>query len=301
MADFTSNFWAIFIFVTTVISFVALFILIGKCKGGKKISADEDKDTTGHVWDEDLKEYNNPLPGWWLNLFYITLVFGIVYLILYPGLGLYEGYLGWSQVKQYEEEVENAREKYEPIYEQYANQDIADLINNPEALQIGKRLYSAYCTQCHGSDAGGARGYPNLRDDSWLWGGEPEAIKTTILNGRQAAMPAWKGVLTDENIDQVSEYIISLSGRTYDVSTATEGKKIFSQYCAVCHGAEAKGNTMMGAPNLADDYWLYGGSKNRIMESISAGRQGRMPANKEFLGEARIHLLAAYIYSLSKK
>ena len=302
MTDFTSSIWGIFILVTTVLSIVALFILIAKFKGGKKTTSDSKENTTGHIWDEDLKELNNPLPGWWLNLFYITLVFGVVYLILYPGLGGFKGVKGWTQVKQYEDEVSAANEKYDPLYERFANQDIVTLADNPEALKIGQRLYSAYCTTCHGSDAGGAsRGFPNLRDDDWLWGGDPESIKTTILNGRQGAMPAWKGMIKDENIEQVTEYVISLGGRVHDSASAQEGKKIFMQYCAVCHGAEGKGNPMLGAPNLTDDIWLYGGSKARIMETVSGGRSGRMPPHKEFLGEARVHLLATYVYSLSKK
>lgn len=300
MFDFTSSFWGIFILVTTVLSIVAMFVLVGIFKGGKKVTSDRDEDTTGHIWDEDLKELNNPLPGWWLNLFYITLVFGVIYLILYPGLGSFKGVKKWTQVNQYEDEVKAASEKYDPLYEQFVNQDIAALADNPEAVKIGQRLYSAYCTTCHGSDAGGARGFPNLRDDDWLWGGDPNAIKTTIMNGRQGAMPAWKEMIEDEEIDQVTEYVISLGGRAHDSAMAQKGKNIFSQYCAVCHGAEGKGTPMMGAPNLTDDIWLYGGSKASIVETINGGRSGRMPPHKEFLGEARVHLLATYIYSLSK-
>lgn len=301
MPDFTSNFWSIFIAVVTILSIVALFWLIGKFKGGKKIKPGEDQDTTDHVWDEDLREYNNPLPGWWLNLFYITLVFGIIYLVMYPGLGSFAGMAGWSQIKQYENEMMHASEQYGPIYEKYSDQKIADLAANPDALAVGKRLFSAYCTTCHGSDAGGARGFPNLRDNDWLYGGEPENIQTTILNGRSGMMPPWKGLIPDDNISNVAEYVISLGGREADVAAVNKGKQVFTQFCAVCHGADATGNQTIGAPNLSDDYWLYGGSKKQIVESITQGRNGNMPPHKEFLGEAKVHLLAAYIYSLSQK
>lgn len=301
MPDFTSKFWGILITVVTVLSFVALFWLIGKFSGGKKVVPGEAHETTNHVWDEDLSEYNNPLPGWWLNLFYITLVFGVIYLILYPGLGSFAGLKNWSQVKQYDEEMQQAAEKYDPIYEKYANQDLVKVANDPDAIAIGKRLFSAYCTTCHGSDAGGARGFPNLRDNDWLYGGEPETIKTTILNGRSGVMPTWKGIIPDENISNVAEYVISLSGRESDAAAVSKGKKVFTQFCVACHGADAKGNKMLGAPNLTDDIWLYGGSKKQIVESITQGRNGKMPAHKEFLGDAKAHLLAAYIYSLSRK
>ena len=301
MPDFTSNFWSIFIIAVTVLSIVALFWLIGKFKGGKKIVPGKDQDTTDHVWDEDLREYNNPLPGWWLNLFYITIVFGIVYLVMYPGLGSYAGLAGWSQTSQYENEMNNASEQYGPIYEKYRDQDLVSLAGDPEALAIGKRLYSAYCTTCHGSDAGGARGFPNLRDNDWLYGGEPENIKTTILDGRSGLMPPWKGLIPDENISNVAEYVIGLSGRETDMVAANKGRQVYTQFCAVCHGADATGNQALGAPNLSDDYWLYGGSKKQIVESITLGRNGNMPPHKEFLGEAKAHLLAAYIYSLSQK
>ncbi|MBI4006023.1 MAG: cytochrome-c oxidase, cbb3-type subunit III [Gammaproteobacteria bacterium] len=300
MTDFTSGFWGIFIFIITVISIVALFVFIANFKGGKKIVPGEDKSTTDHVWDENLSEYNNPLPKWWLNLFYITLVFGIIYLVLYPGLGSFAGILGWSQTRQYDEEIKNAGEKYDPIFTQYANQELMAVVNNPAALEIGKRLYSTYCTTCHGSDAGGARGFPNLRDNDWLYGGDPATIKTTILNGRAGMMPAWKGLIGEKEITEVTEYVVSLSGREADVSAVAKGMGTFAQYCAVCHGADGKGNQQLGAPNLTDDIWLHGGARARILETVSLGRQGNMPAHKEFLGDAKAHLLAAYIYSLSR-
>lgn len=301
MSDFTSNFWGLFILVTTVLSIVAVFVLIEKFKGGKKIDPGESKATTDHVWDEDLREYNNPLPAWWLNLFYITLFFGIIYLILYPGLGAFAGIKHWTQIGQYNQEIENAGKQYDPIYTKYAGQDLLTVANDPAALQIGKRLFSTYCTPCHGSDAGGARGFPSLRDSDWLYGGDPETIKKTILGGRMGMMPAWKGVLKDKDIDDVADYVISLSRHEAGTGDVGSGKKTFGLYCAACHGQDARGNQQIGAPNLTDDIWLFGGSRQRIIETVSQGRQSTMPAHKEFLGEARAHLLAAYVYSLSRQ
>ena len=298
MADFTSNFWSYFIAILTGISIIACFVLIEIFKKGRK---DVNKETTGHVWDEDLKELNNPLPRWWLNLFYITLVFGIIYLFLYPGLGSYAGYFGWSQISQYDEEIQHANEKYDPVFEKFANQDLVAVSKIPEALQVGKRLYSAYCTTCHGSDAGGARGFPNLRDDDWLYGGDPETIKKTILEGRAGLMPPWETAIDEEGITNVTEYVRHLSQRKVDMDRADKGKKTFDMFCAVCHGTDGKGNQQIGAPNLTDDIWLHGGSTLKITETIRKGRKSEMPPHKELLGDARVHLLAAYIYSLSSK
>lgn len=300
MADFTSGFWSLFIAGVTVVSIVALFWFTWAQANGGKRKTGEPVQTMGHVWDGDLAEYNNPLPKWWLNLFYITLVWGIFYLIAYPGLGTFAGLLGWSQTKQYEEEVAQAEKTYGPLFERYKGTDIAKLADDPDALAMGRRLFATYCTQCHGSDAGGARGFPNLTDNDWLYGGTPEAIETTILNGRQAAMPAWLAGIGADGVQNVATYVEHLSGRQVDQAKADAGQKIFSTTCVACHGPDGKGNQMLGAPNLTDDIWLYGGSHERIVETVAQGRNGHMPAHREFLGEAKVHLLAAYVYSFTK-
>jgi len=298
MADFTSGFWAWFIGIITVVSIAAL-LYFALNMAGRRRAPGEKAESVGYVWDEDLHELNNPLPRWWLNLFLISLVFGAIYLFLYPGLGSYKGYLGWTQVKQYRQEIKQARKKYGPLYEKYSHQDIASLASNPEARQMGARLFATYCTACHGSDARGARGFPNLRDSEWLYGGDPKSIETTILDGRQGAMPAWGAVLSKEDIFNTEEYVRTLSGRSAEPQVAAKGKKIFETYCAACHGADGKGNQQIGAPNLTNDIWLYGGSQKTIIETITHGRKGRMPPHREFLGKAKVHLLAAYVYGLS--
>jgi cytochrome c oxidase cbb3-type subunit 3 len=298
MADFTSSFWSWFIGIVTVISIGTLLFFVLRLSARRR-PLDEQAESAGHVWDEDLYELNNPLPRWWLNLFLITLVFGVVYLFLYPGLGSYKGYLGWTQVNQYQQEVKSADKKYGPLFEKYQHQDLAALAHNKDAMAMGERLFATYCTVCHGSDARGAKGFPNLRDSEWLYGGAPKTIETTILNGRSGTMPAWGSVLSKQDIFDTAEYVRTLSGKSADPEIAAKGKKIFSQYCFACHGADGKGNQQVGAPDLTNDIWLYGGSQKTIIETITHGRNGRMPPHKAFLGEAKVHILAAYIYSLS--
>lgn len=299
MADFTGGFWSWFIGVSTVISLIALFIFVIGLSKRKTGKAGDKIETMGHVWDENLEELNTPLPRWWLYLFIGTLIWGAGYLLLYPGLGAYAGLLGWSQINQLEQEMQAADAAYGPIYAQFKNTDLKQLAENEAALKIGESLYSSYCTTCHGSDARGARGYPNLRDSDWLYGGEPDNIKVSILQGRRALMPAWGEVLSAEDIFNVTAYVEQLSGREVSGVHASLGGAIYQQNCAMCHGPDGKGNPMLGAANLTDDIWLYGGSQKKITESIVKGRNGVMPAHKAFLGEAKVHILAAYIYSLS--
>lgn len=299
MSDFTSNFWAFWIVALTLGGIAFCLILLRKLSrrapgdGGGKV------DDTGHVWDEDLQELNHPLPRWWLQLFYITIAFALGYLALYPGLGSYAGSLGWTSHKQYDAERAAADAQLKPIFDKYAAMDIPTLSKDADAHAIGQRLFLNNCAQCHGSDAGGQRGFPNLRDQDWLWGGEPETIEQTISNGRQAMMPAWGPVLGDQGVKEVVNYVLSLSGSTHDEALAVAGKARFETTCAACHGPEGKGNPALGAPNLSDHIWLYGGTEKDIIQTVTYGRQGQMPAHLERLGPARVHLLAAYVYGLS--
>jgi cytochrome c oxidase cbb3-type subunit 3 len=298
VADFTNSFWNGFIIVPVVVGIIAMFWLNRWMTEPRRKEFQKPR-TMGHVWDEDLHELNNPLPRWWLNLFYITLVFGIGYLVLYPGLGNFAGVLGWTQEGQYASEIAEADRALNPLYEKYLQEDLKALAADHEALNTGGRLFMNYCTACHGSDARGVPGIPNLRDEDWLYGGDPATIKASILNGRTGAMPPWGAVLGPEDTANVAEYVLQLSGRSVNVSMAESGKVKFQQLCVTCHGTDGKGNPALGAPNLTDNIWLYGGSKPAIMQSIDKGRSGRMPAHAEFLGEAKTHLLAAYVYSLS--
>jgi cytochrome c oxidase cbb3-type subunit III len=299
MADFTSSFWNWYITILTVCSILACFLLIRWLSGAIK-PEDEGKEMD-HVWDGDLVELNNPLPRWWLNMFYFTLFFGIGYLALYPGLGSFKGLLGWTSTGQYEEEMIKADGLYGPLFEKYEDMSVAAVADDPDARRMGERLFVNYCATCHGSDARGARGFPNLRDNDWLYGGTPETIELTILNGRNGVMPAWKDALGgDAGVSDVAEYVFSLSGRNVDDQVAAaRGEAKFQMLCVACHGADGKGNQALGAPNLTDNVWLYGGSAKQVMETIAMGRSGVMPPHREFLGDDKVHLLAAYVYSLS--
>jgi len=305
MSDFASSFWEFYIGMITLVSIVACAVLL-QTMSTRRVSGGA-AETTGHTWDEDLGEYNNPLPRWWIWLFYITIVFGLVYLVLYPGLGSYSGSFKWTSVGQYQAEVKQAGEQYGPIYEKYASMDLKQVAANPDARAIGQKLFLNSCAQCHGSDASGGKGFPDLTDTDWLYGGDPETIKTSIMNGRNGVMPPLGPTLGEEGTKDVANYVLSLSGRTHDSTRASRGKQKFATICAACHGADAKGNQALGAPNLTDNVWLYGSSEASIVETVTKGRgtstmvpgQSVMPAHKDALGEAKVHILAAYVYSLS--
>jgi len=301
MSDFNSEFWNWFIILPTVFGILWCFWLVWWMSSSKTNTAGKETEDTGHVWDGDLKEYNNPLPRWWLGMFYLTLIFSIVYLALYPGLGTFKGLLGWTSKQSYETEMAAAKTQYGPLFAAYQAQDLVAVSEDDKARKIGERLFLNYCSTCHGSDARGARGFPNLRDNDWLWGATPEAIKQTILDGRRGMMPAWEGPLGGaEGVTNMTDYVLSLSGRDHDAAAAAKGQAQYNVFCVACHGPEAKGNIALGAPNLTDKTWLHGASKTRIAESIGKGRQGHMPAHRNFLGDAKVHLIAAYVYGLAK-
>ena len=299
MSDFTSGFWEIYIGVLTLVSILACAVFLW-AQSTRRVKG-ERVDTTGHVWDEDLQEWNNPLPRWWMWLFYITIVFSLVYLWLYPGFTMFGNALGWTQVRQYEEEVKRTEERIGPIYARYQGMDFAQLAGDKEAMAIGQNLYLNYCAQCHAADARGSRGFPNLADGDWQWGGDPKAITETILNGRVGVMPAFGGVLGTDGVRDTTHYVMSLSGLAHDSIRAARGKEKFAQNCAACHGADGKGNQALGAPNLTDRIWLHGSAEADIAATIANGRNNQMPAWKDFLGEAKVHVLAAYVWSLSNR
>jgi len=286
--------------IPTLVNIAAIVLLLWwtSRRRGSDAPKTAEPETTGHVWDEDLREYNNPLPRWWLGLFVLTVIFGLVYLALYPGLGTFKGTNNWSQVAQYEAQSRQAEAQLARTFAPYESLKLETLERDPNALRIGKNLFLNNCAGCHGSDGRGAPGFPNLVDHDWLWGQTPETVLTTIREGRTGVMPAWKPVLGSEGVENVLTYVMSLSGRKLPAGDAAAGKKTFEQICSACHGADGKGNIALGAPNLTDSVWLNGGALATIRDTISYGRQGQMPAHLERLGETRTKLLAAYVLSM---
>ncbi|TVP76749.1 cytochrome-c oxidase, cbb3-type subunit III [Thioalkalivibrio sp.] len=299
-----SAFWHWWVVILTLANIAGIYWLIrwtSKKRPGEAAEGAE----TGHSWD-GLTEFNNPLPRWWLWMFYITIVFALVYLVLYPGLGRFAGLLGWHsgnmlgvEDSQYQREMQRAEERYQPIFAAMADQDISSLARDADAVTTGRRLYLNYCSTCHGSDAGGARGFPSLVNGVWQWGGTPDAIRTSIAQGREANMPGFGDSLGEEGVEQVAHYVLQMSGRDdADSALAEEGQQRYNMFCAGCHGADGAGMAMLGAPSLTENVWIYGGSLAAIKETIEQGRAGVMPGFQELLGEERVHVLSAYVYSL---
>ena len=299
MSDFTSEFWNWYVAGLTVVSIIACLILLW-ISGTTKVKASADN-TTGHVWDGDLREMNNPLPKWWVYLFIITVVFSLAYGLLYPTFGKYQGMLGWSSDGQHKAEVAKVEKAIAPIYAKFADMTPPQLASDASAMAIGERLFMNNCAQCHGSDARGARSFPNLTDRDWLWGGEPDAIKATITNGRNGVMPPMAAAVgTPEDVRNVAHFVLSLSGSPHDSVRAALGRSKFGA-CAACHGMEGKGNTAMGAPNLSDNTWLHGWGEDAVVRAITKGFNNQMPAQAGKLNADQIHVLSAYVWGLSNK
>jgi cytochrome c oxidase cbb3-type subunit III len=299
MSDFTSSFWPAFIVIISVggiLGCAALLIFASKIKVNNA-----GDNTSGHVWDGDLREMNNPMPMWWVGLFVITIIFGFAYLFLFPGLGTFAGKLGWTEVKQYEAEVAKNNAAIAPLYAKYAAMSIEELAKDPEAQGIGQRIFLNNCAQCHGSDAKGNRGFPNLTDHDWLYGGSPEKIVETITNGRIGMMPPMAAALgTEEDVKNVANYVLSLSGSMHDSGRAGLGKEKFA-VCAACHGADGKGNQAIGSANLTDNIWLHGAGEAAIIKRIHEGKTNQMPAWGSKFTPEQIHVLASYVWGLSNK
>jgi len=289
-----TTFWSAWIIILTTATIVGTLWLLF---ANRKTHTSDDGLTTGHVYD-GIEEFQNPLPAWWFYMFLATIVFGIGYLIAYPGLGNFPGLLNWSSSGQHEREVASAEQRYASTRAQYLERPIEDIAQDPALRRMGQRLYANHCAQCHGSDARGAYGFPNLTDDDWLWGGNVKAIHESIVKGRRAVMPGWHNELGDRGIQQVTHYVMSLDGRSVDTASAEAGKVLFAQYCSVCHQADGTGNPLLGAPNLTNGIWLYGGSEQEIAHTLRVGRNGMMPAFENTLSEDRIHILTAWVYGL---
>jgi cytochrome c oxidase cbb3-type subunit 3 len=299
MSDFTSNFWALYVSGITLVSILACLVLL--VITGKMAPNTAKDNTTGHVWDGDLREMNNPLPRWWSYMFVITIVFALVYLVLYPGLGSNQGTLGWSSAKLHEDEVAKGNAEVAPIYAKFASMTPEQLSKDPKAMAIGERLYSNNCAQCHASDARGNKGFPNLTDSDWLHGGTPEKITETITGGRIGNMPPMAAAVgSADDVKNVAQYVLSLSGSPHDAARAELGKEKFV-VCAACHGVDGKGMQAVGSANLTDNIWLHGFGEKAIIEMVNNGKVNVMPAQASKLTEPQIHVLTGYIWGLSNK
>jgi cytochrome c oxidase cbb3-type subunit 3 len=297
MSDFTSNVWSVYVLALTLIGILGCLILLW-VTARKKVVPRADN-TTGHVWDEDLREMNNPMPRWWMWLFVLTIVFGLGYLVVYPGLGTYAGTLGWSSRAEYTDEMAQAQRELEPLYARFTRMPADEIARDPQAMAIGERLFMNNCAQCHGSDARGSKGFPNLSDRDWLHGGTPEKITETITQGRIGVMPPMAAAVgTPEDVKNVANYVLSLSGSPHDSLRAALGRSKFGA-CAACHGVDGKGNQALGAPNLTDDTWLHGWGVPAITEMVNNGKVNQMPAQNGKLNEAQIQVLTAYVWGLS--
>ena len=297
MSDFTSNFWSMFVAGVTGVSILACLLLLW-FSGKAQVMTSHDN-TTGHVWDGDLREMNNPLPRWWAWLFVLTILFAFVYLALYPGLGNYGGKLGWTSTGQHQAELDKGNQEVAPLYAKFTSMKPEDVSKDPQAVAIGERLFMNNCAQCHGSDARGNKGIPNLTDTDWLHGGAPAIIQETLVKGRIGNMPPMAAAVgTPEDVKNVAQYVLSLSGSPHDSLKAALGKSKFAA-CAACHGMDGKGNPALGAPNLTDDIWLHGYGEAAIVAMVNNGKVNQMPAQADKLTEAQIHVLASYVWGLS--
>ena len=290
--------WSLYVILLVVLNLVATTWLLW-WTARKRKSDGNNAETTGHVWDGDLTEYNKPLPRWWIVLFYLTILYSIGYLVWYPGMGNFAGTSGWSSAREHDADKADADARLAQAYGKFDGMAIDQIAMDPEALGFGSRLYANHCAMCHGSDARGATGFPNLTDADWQWGGSPDDILASILNGRQAAMPPLEAVLGGPvGVTEVSAYVQSLSGMKTDPALAAAGQARFA-VCAACHGADGKGNPALGAPNLTDNIWLYASDFDTIGTGIRMGRNGMMPAHLPIIGETRTRIAAAYVWSLS--
>jgi cytochrome c oxidase cbb3-type subunit 3 len=296
MSDFFNSGWSIYIAVATIVGLIACLALLIIAARRRVMAGDN---TTGHVWDEDLRELNNPLPRWWMWLFVLTVVFAAGYLIAYPGLGSAPGSLKWTSVGQYQDEQAKARAVTAPLFAEFAATPVPALARNPQAMAVGERLFANNCATCHGADARGSKGFPNLTDTDWLWGGTPERIKETITQGRQGMMPPMAAAVGGAgDVHNLANYVLSLSASPHNDIARDLGRSKFAA-CAACHGADGKGNPMLGAPNLTDKVWLHGWGEDAIVAMVNNGKTNVMPAHGERLTAEQIHVLTAYVWGLS--
>ncbi len=299
MSDFFSGGWSLFVAISTIVGIVACLVLL-LIAARRHVVPGVSDNSTGHVWDVDLRELNNPLPRWWMWLFVLTVVFSLGYLVAFPGLGSYAGTLGWSSTGELATDEAVLRRTLQPMHAKYEAMSEAELVKDAGAMAIGERLFINQCSTCHGSDARGSKGFPNLADADWLWGGDFAAVKETIAKGRSGVMPPMASAVgTSEEVDQLAHYVLSLSGSPHNTTAAQLGKPKFA-LCAACHGVTGQGNTALGAPNLTDKVWLHGFGVEAVVAMITQGKTNVMPAHAGRLAPAQIHVLAAYVKSQSQ-
>ena len=297
MSDFTNNFWSVYVTAITVFSITACALLLWLT--GKTKAMTSSDNTTGHVWDGDLREMNNPLPRWWVWLFVITIVFAVLYLFQYPGLGSFGGKWGWTSIGQYQAEMDKGNKEIAPLYAKFDAMKVEDVSHDPQAMAIGERLFMNNCAMCHGSDAHGNKGIPNLTTGNWIHGGSPDEIKETITKGRIGVMPPMAAAVgSADDVKNVANYVLSLSNSPHDSVRAALGKEKFV-ICAACHGPEGKGNKQIGSINLTLGMWLHGYGEQAIMNMVNFGKTNQMPAQGERLSASQIHVLTAYVWGLS--
>ncbi|RZL93114.1 MAG: cytochrome-c oxidase, cbb3-type subunit III [Variovorax sp.] len=297
MSDFINHFWSNYVAIVSLASIFACALLLW-LTARKRVAPSADN-TTGHVWDEDLREANNPLPLWWVGLFVLTIVFGLGYLVVFPGLGSFKGQSDWSSRGEYEAAVAQATQELAPVYAKFAAMPLEEVARDPQARAIGERLFMNNCAQCHGSDARGSKGFPNLTDKDWLHGGAPEKIVETITKGRTGVMPPMAAAVgTPDDVKNVANYVLSLAGEPHDSLRAGLGKSKFAA-CAACHGIGGGGNQALGAPNLSDKIWLHGYGEGAIVQIVNAGKHSEMPPQEGRLTEAQIRMLASYVWGFS--
>jgi cytochrome c oxidase cbb3-type subunit 3 len=294
-----NSFWNWWVIILSIATILACWWLLHWTKGVSNRTGNEGGET-GHVWDENIRELNNPLPRWWLHLFNITIIFAFIYLAIFPGLGNFKGFLGWTQIGRYDAEMASATAAQESVFSRFREMDGPALVVDPEAREIGGRLFGHNCAMCHGSDGRGAKGFPNLADSDWLYGDAYETVLTSITNGRMGVMPPMGAALGDDGITEVVAYVQQLSGQSADSELAAAGEARFQVICMACHGMDGKGNQALGAPNLTDQIWVYGGNPDDIRATIVNGRNGNMPAHDNLINEDRRRLLAAYVIGLSE-
>lgn len=295
-----TDFWSWWVIILTVTNLVLITWVLFANKVVAVSDDDEpENQTTGHVYD-GIEEYDNPLPKWWFQMFVLTLVFGVIYFVLYPSLGNFKGVLDWTSTNQYEAEMEKANVQYTETFGLYKDLSIEEIAQDPKAMKIGTRLFANNCAVCHGADGGGNYAFPNLTDKDWLYGGTPAEIEQTITHGRAGAMPPWGDAIGEDNVIAVAEYVRKISSQEHDAAKAEAGAGVFATTCVACHGADGTGNKFMGAPNLTDSIWLYEGTGEGIRHSVRDGRSNVMPAQVDKLRADKIRMLTAYVYSLSQ-